>query len=239
MTSTNDGAVGFQQLPGRTVDRSATYEMMLRDLLSLVGAEAPGLDEGRRFWRARARRAVSLAVAVRVEQASEAGPVPDEWYEPLIRAAVHEPDPSFVRDLVQPAVSAFGRRRVRLGLLAHLENGPTPDAAGAARAWYWTMVPLRYLAGARTPTAESIEEQARYHDLDRRYADTALRRFVADDDLDLRRCILPGLNLTPEAYPADLRPLAARAVEIARSSHDDYLRHRVEIQTRLTPSSTE
>lgn len=178
----------------------------------------------------------SLAVSARVEQASDAGPVPDEWYEPLIRAAGHEPDPSFVRDLVQPAVSAFGRRRVRLGLLAHLETGSAPDAAGAARAWYWTIVPLRYLAGAHTPTSESVEERARYGDLDRRYADTALRRFVADDDLDLRRCLLPGLDLAPEAYPAGLRPLVTRAVEIARGSHDEYLRHRVEIQVRLPPS---
>ena len=170
-----------------------------------LGAKRGGLFRG-----GLARRAVRLAVAARVKQVSEAGPVPDEWYEPLIRAAVREPDPSFVRGFIEPAVSAFGRRRVRLSLLAHLENGPPLDAAGAARAWYWTGVPLCYVCGARTPTAENVEERARYRDLDRRYADIALRRFVADDDL--RRCVLPGLDLTPEAYPADLRPLVTRAV---------------------------
>jgi hypothetical protein len=232
----DDGPVAFQPLPGRTVDRSAAYEALLRDLLHLVGAEAPVFDEhdvrSSRIWRHRARRTAGTTIADRAGRVGEAGPVPAEWFRPLIRAAVHEPDPSFVRDLVDPAVAAFGRRRVRLALLDYLENGVAADAAGAARAWYCTLVPLRYSGDSRTPTAESLAEQQKYQDLDRRYSEVGLRRFVNDEDLDVRRCLLPGLRLRPDAYPADMRALVPRAIEIARSSDDEYLRHRVEIQIR-------
>lgn len=223
----------FQPLPGRTVDRSAAYEVLLNDLLLMVGVEPPVREEGprgRRDWRHRARRTVGAAVADRAERVTEAGPVPEEWFEPLIRAAVHEPDPSFVRELVQPAVAAFGRRRVRLALLGYLENGDAADAGGAARAWYPTLVPLSFPTGSRNPTPESAAEQAKYRDLDRRYSQAALQRFVADQDLDVRRCLLPSLWLSPDAYPADMQNLVTRAIEIARTSDDEYLRHRVEIQ---------
>jgi hypothetical protein len=221
-------------LPGRTVDRSAAYEAVLHELLRLVGVEPPVVEaqspRSRRTWRLRTARKVGAAVSERAGQSGEAGPVPEEWFEPSIRAAVHEPDPSFVRDLVDPAVAAFGRRRVRVALLEYLENGVAADAAGAARAWYWTLLPLSFRAGSRTPTPESVAEREKYRDLDRRHNEAGLRRFVADEDLDLRRCLLPGLPLRPEAYPADMRDLVTRAIEIARTSDDEYLRHRVEVQ---------
>jgi hypothetical protein len=66
--------------------------------------------------------------------------------------------------------------------------------------------------------------------LDERYARVGLRRFVTDDDLDLRRCLLPGLRLRAGSCPADMRDLVIRAIEIARTSDDKYLRHRVGIQ---------
>ncbi len=69
-------------------------------------------------------------------------------------------------------------------------------------------------------------------DLRQRYRHTALRRFVTEEDLDARRCILPGLPLDPQMYPPDMRDLVTRAVQIARTSSDEYLRHRVEIQAR-------
>lgn len=62
----------------------------------------------------------------------------EEWFAPVLRAAVHEPDPSLNRQLVEPLVAAYGHRRVQLALIAYLETGSVPDAAGAARAWYWT-----------------------------------------------------------------------------------------------------
>lgn len=212
----------FHPLPGRTTDRTTAYEEMLRELLRLTGAEPPKWPDdpaGRRAWRYRTVRIVGRAVA-----GSEAP------FAPLLRAAVYQPDPSYVRHLVDPAVEAFGRRRVREALLTYLEDGPPADAAGAARAWYPTLIGQRFLPGTRTRTPETVAELAEHRDLDRRFAAAGLRRFVTDDDLDLRRCLLPGLSFRPESYPAELQDLVPRALEIARSSDDDYLRHRIEIQ---------
>jgi hypothetical protein len=88
-------------------------------------------------------------------------------------------------------------------------------------------------------TAEGLAEYEALIDLRQRYRNTALRRFVTDDDLDLRRCILPGLDLDPRAYHSDMHDLVTQAVHIARTSDDNYLRHRVEIQVHqpeLLPS---
>lgn len=210
----------------QTRARQAAYATLLEDLLILVGAELPVAEErpeGRRISWHLARRAVGRAVEAR----AEAGPLPDEWFEPLIRAAVHEGSPSFVRDLIAPAVDGFGRRRVRLALLAYLE-GTVPDAAGAARSWYATLVPVGYKPGTNEPTPESAAELEEVKDLDQRYADSTLRRFVADDDLGLRQALLPCLTLSPERYAKDLRPLVAEAIRIARTSDDEYLRRRIE-----------
>jgi hypothetical protein len=103
------------------------------------------------------------------------------------------------------------------------------------RAMYWTSISLRYQPGTRILTPESAAERDSYRDLNRRAADAALRRFVTDDDLDLRRCILPGLSLRRASYPPELQDLVTRALEIARTSDDEYLRHRVEIQADPRP----
>jgi hypothetical protein len=232
MASTDEGTATFQPLPGRTVDHSAFYHGLLRGLLDLVGAEHPDVEErdNRLSWRHRARRSIGVTVARRAEHPAGADGVPDAWLRPLIRAAVCEPDPSFNRQLVEPAIAAFGRRRVQVALLDHLDTGVPADAAGAARAWYWTSVGVRYLPGTTTMTPESAAALAEVSDLRERYRRTALRRFLADDDLDLRRCILAGLTLDPQMYPGRMRGQVAQAVQIARASTDDYLRHRVEIQ---------
>jgi hypothetical protein len=53
----------------------------------------------------------------------------------LIRAAIHEPDPSFNRQLVEPAVAALAAAGSSSPLIAYLDAGTAPDVAGAARAW--------------------------------------------------------------------------------------------------------
>jgi hypothetical protein len=225
VTSNDETPRLFRPLPGRTVDRSAAYRSLLLELLDLVEAERPDTDEP--MWQHRARRSVGQTVKGRAE---EAAPVPDEWFEPLLRAAVHEPDPSFNRQLVEPAVAAFGRRRVQLALLAYLDSDVTSDVAGAARAWYWAQAHPTYQRGSDTPTARSVAEYEADGDLRERYRRIALRRFVTETDLDVRRCLLPGLPLDERLYPAEMHDLVARAVRIGRTSSDDYLRHRVEIQ---------
>lgn len=137
--------------------------------------------------------------------------LPEPFFDPLVRAAVHDPDPSLDRQFVEPLCAVFGARRTQEALLGVLATGTDPERAGAARARYW----------ASFETSDDLED---------RWNRAALREFVTNDDLDVRRCVLPGLSLDPARYPAELRPLVAEAVRIARTHSDDYLRHRVELQ---------
>jgi hypothetical protein len=216
----------FAPLPGRTEDTSTTYERCLTDLIDLLGAERPPLTpetkRSRWEWQHQARQVIGQAV--------RRLPVREEWFEPLVRAAIYEPNPSFNRQLVEPALAAYGRRRVQLALLEHLRSGTNPERAGAARAWYWTQVPLTYLAGSTTPTPESEAEFQAFADLRREWQETALQVFVTNDDLDVRRCILPGLDLRVQHYPETLHDTVRAAIRIARTHPDEYLRHRVEHQ---------
>ncbi|WP_434445239.1 hypothetical protein [Lentzea sp. E54] len=189
-----------------------------------MGVDVPD-DTDARSWRHAARYALGKAISARANEQ-----VPDEWFEPLPRAAVHEPDPSFSRQLVGPAMAAFGRRRVMLALLGFLESSEPADVAGAAKAWYHTGF-RAYAPGYTGPAPDREAERTTFRELHGRYRVVALRRFVADEDLDVRRRILPGLPLDQASYPAELHDLVAEAVRIARTS-DDYLRHRVEIQVR-------
>jgi hypothetical protein len=53
---------------------------------------------------------------------------------------------------------------------------------------------------------------------------------VANSSVEVRRSIIPSLNLNPEAYPEGHRSLLTQVVAIARAHEDDYIRHRVEVQ---------
>jgi len=216
----------FLPLPRRGEDTATTYEKCLMVLIGLLGAESPPLtsdtNHSHRVWHQRARRAIA--------QAARQAAAREEWFEPFVRATVYDPDPSFNRRLVEPALTAFGRRRVQLALLEYLRNGTDPERAGAARAWYWTQVPLTYLAGSDTPTPESGAEFEAFADLRREWRESALQVFVSNADLEVRRCILPGLDLSVRHYPEALHGTVAEAIRIARTHSDEYLRHRVEHQ---------
>lgn len=88
------------------------------------------------------RRARHLAHAAR-KPLLERDSLPEEFFVPLMAAAVHDPDPSFCRWFVEPALYAFGRRRVMAALLSYLRSGTDAEQAGAKRAWYCAHLPLR------------------------------------------------------------------------------------------------
>ncbi|MFF7333514.1 hypothetical protein [Streptomyces sp. NPDC008150] len=145
-----------------------TFLTCATEVARLLGlGDAPDVPEA-----ARARR---LAHAVR-------GPLlerpflSEEFFAPLMAAAVHDPDPSFCRWFVEPAVYAFGRRRVTASLLDYLRTGTAAEQAGAERAWYCAHVPLdadrspAYAPGGRRDPA--MDE---YHDLMAEWHET-LRR---------------------------------------------------------------
>ncbi|MQS17767.1 hypothetical protein F7Q99_37665 [Streptomyces kaniharaensis] len=151
--------------------------------------------------------------------------MPEEYFGALLAAAVYDPNPSFNRRLVEPALLAFGRRRVRMALLGWLETGTDVERAGAARAWYWTALTVD-----DGRTAIGADDGASIRDA---WHAAALREFVTNENVDVRRSILPGLPLVLRAYPAELHPLVEHAVEIALAHPDEYIRQRAETQVSL------
>jgi len=141
--------------------------------------------------------------------------VPRRLFGPMLRAGVLERDPSLNRRFVEPCVRSFGGGRVLAELLRYLEAGTDAEKAGAASALYWA---------GDNPRDEDLAE------VRQRLRCQMLREFVGNPDVDVKRRIIPMLLLEPEAYPEELRPLVAVAIELARSHPDEYIRHRVEVQ---------
>ncbi len=147
-------------------------------------------------------------------------PVPKRLLVGMLRTAVYERDPSLNRYFVEPCLRSFGARRVNQELLRYLEVGTDKEKAGVASAFYWSFG----LNGHQGIRHEDLS------DLWQRVSCLHLREFVNNQDLDVRRRIMPLLVLREDCYPEELQPLVLRAVEIARAHPDDYIRHRVEIQ---------
>ncbi|MGQ4403443.1 hypothetical protein ACN6K4_004516 [Streptomyces hayashii] len=110
------------------------------------------------------QRARQLAHAAR-KPLLERARLPDELFVALMAAAVYDPDPSFCRWFVEPALYAFGRRRVMTALLGYLRTGTTAERAGAQRAWYCAHLPLRadrspaYApSGSRDPALDEADD---------------------------------------------------------------------------------
>lgn len=142
-------------------------------------------------------------------------PVARRLFMPMLRAGVLERNPSLNRDFIEPCVRSFGSRRVVEELLRYLESGTNAEKAGAASAYYWS---------GGNPRGEVLA------DLGKRFCCQMLREFIENDDLDVRRRIIPMLQMDPSAYPEQLRPLVPQAIAIGRAHSDEYIRHRTEIQ---------
>ena len=143
-------------------------------------------------------------------------PIAKRLLAPMLRAGVLERNPSLNRVFIVPCVRTFGTKRIRTLLLEYLERGSNEEIAGAASALYWAWNPGQQ--------REDIAE------LEKRIQVVRLQTFVHNEDLEVRRRIIPMLSLKPEDYSEELRPLIARAIEIARRHPDEYIRHRVEKQ---------
>ncbi len=120
-------------------------------------------------------------------------------------------------------------------LLHYVETGSDFEKAGAVNALYWAGMPLRFVGDTREYTLENAtpESRAAYlalEDVWLRKRCLLLQEFVANENVHVRRSIIPSLNLEESAYPDALKPLVAQAIEIARNHDDDYIRQRVEVQ---------
>ncbi len=168
---------------------------------------------------------------------------------------MHDPNPSFNRQLIQLAMAAMGRRAVREALLGILASGTNNEKArrtgvvlGERLHRHPGLAEWRARFTANGGNSAGLQKafadlqadwrEARQRgaaavaDLEPRWREAALREFVANEDLDVRRCILSQLSLKAADYPDDLKDLVATAVRIAREHHDEYIRHRVEHQVR-------
>jgi hypothetical protein len=142
-------------------------------------------------------------------------PVPKRLVDRMLHAGVLEKNPSFNRRFIQPCVESFGAAAVLFKLLGYLQSGTDEEKAGAASVLYW--VPGQ---SGIDPDVE-LREQIRCQ---------MLREFVSNEDLEVRRRIIPMLVLDESRYPEDVRLHVSKAIEIARAHSDEYIRHRVEIQ---------
>ncbi len=157
----------------------------------------------------------------------DAGPHLTHLLPQLIRAAIYEPNPSFNRRHVEPAMHAFGPRAVNEALLEYLEHGTGQEKAGAFRALYWSEVlldertvrpasPFSPLWEAHTDLADVW---ARKHTLRLRL----IEEFVANEDPVARRSLATEVCFDAALYPESLRHLVKRAIEIARSHPDPFV----------------
>jgi hypothetical protein len=143
--------------------------------------------------------------------------LPGSFFEPLLHAAVYEIDPSINRYFVEPAVRIFGLQPVAERLLKYLNEGTNFEKGGAVNAFYWARVASR-------------EDTNSFADLWQRIRDKFLAEFVANDDTQVRRCLISLLRTQEYDYSPEVRHLVAMAINIARNHGDDYIRHRIEVQ---------
>ncbi|MEU9339547.1 hypothetical protein AB0D49_41505 [Streptomyces sp. NPDC048290] len=170
------------------------------------------------------RHARHLAHAVRKPLLRRAS-LPDEWFVPLMAAAVYDPDPSFCRWFVEPAVYAFGRRRVMAALVDYLQFGTDAERAGAMRAWYCAHVPLRAdrspaygPGGVRDPALDESQ------DIKAAWLEASLRVFAESTDLRIRHRVLLGLPASRAAYPPHLHELLESTLTSAGAHPDPHIR---------------
>ncbi|MFJ3861965.1 hypothetical protein ACIPRL_37855 [Streptomyces sp. NPDC090085] len=187
------------------------------ELAQLLGIEDVGMEPGDRHAR-------HLAHAVR-KPLLERPSLPDEWFAPLMAAAVYDPDPSFCRWFIEPAVYAFGRRRVMAALVDYLQVGTDAERSGAVRAWYSAHVPLRAdrspaygPGGVRDPALDESQ------DIKTDWLEASLRVFAESTDLLMRHRVLLNLPTSRTAYPAQLRELLETTVASARVHPDPHIR---------------
>ncbi len=214
--------------------RPCSNDEDVRALKKLVQAKFRQSHDEERGWLVEALSSEERKWFAAFVVKSVGGP-PNELFSAMLRAAVYEPNPSANRAFIEPCVRHFGVRAVAERLLRYLEVGSNFEKAGAANALYWAQEPLAWDRGARAFTVEHATPASRARweslsDLRQRKRERYLREFVENDDIDVRRSLIPSLDLQKDAYPEGIRPLVERAVQIARSHADEYIRHRVDVQ---------
>lgn len=219
-------------LQGRVLsfDEGTNFRQYMTELLELSGGTVPDGLEGPE-WD-------SAAQAAAIASLPEEDPWPEAMIGAVIRAVVNDPHPAAYNQLLKHAVTAARRRQVMEALINVLENGTSTEKEMAAEAWYWSQPALIYkgelenlLSG--TPAIPTEESQRAYDavaDLQARWNQAALREFIANEDVRVRRSVLEGLPLDPDGYPDELKELVVTAVRIVRTHPDESIRRQAEEQ---------
>ncbi len=191
----------------------AVRELSTGDVVWLVSAIG---DPGRKWFAAFAL--------------GRSGAVPEPLWEPLLDAAVDEPDPSFNRAFVEPCLASAGARWVMERLLGIIEHGSNVRKRGAFNAWYWAAPGLSFIGWKPGATVDDATPESRaawlaVADLRARHDEAALREFVTNDDLDLRRVTARLVLGCADRLPLEFEPLLAEAIRIGSSHPDEFIRH--------------
>ncbi|MEU8393338.1 hypothetical protein [Micromonospora sp. NPDC048842] len=182
-------------------ERYDRYERSLVDVLDLLNLAAPLAPSGDERNDPQARRHWQCRVALMIMREA-VPPQPVGLFEPLMLAAVYEPDPSHTQRHIRPALAAFGRRRVQTRLLEYLRTGTDYEIIGAADAWYCSYLRVTGSDAEDDPCA----------DLRHAFQETGLRIVLANDHPGVRSRIITLLNLRLEANPPELRPLVSEVL---------------------------
>ena len=142
-------------------------------------------------------------------------PVPKRLLKCFLQAAVLEENPSLNRYFVEPCVRSWGWIAVSQQLLEYLQKGSNTERAGAASAFYWVQ------GNPRNEDLAPIKQRIR---------SAMLREFVQNKCPHVRQRIIPMLNFDSALYPAEDHGFLLDAINIARSSGDEYIAHRIEVQ---------
>ncbi|WP_432987212.1 hypothetical protein [Dactylosporangium sp. CA-233914] len=144
----------------------------------------------------------------------------------LLDVIACDEDLSRNRQLIEPLVTAVGRRTVQRHLISVIETGPEHKKVCAMHAWYWSQVTLVYESfqdfDARRPTPASRAAAADVADLRGQYRIACLNAFVACQYVPTRERLADGFLLVDEYYPPHLRDLVARALAIAEADPHRY-----------------
>lgn len=174
-----------------------------------------------------------LYIAIMMNKVSN---LSEKFFDPLMRAAIYEVNPSTNKLFVLPCIKNFGTRRVNEYLLNVLETGTPFEQAGAVNAMYWAQITLTFKLNKGILSEFSFENatndsQRKYfalEDIWEKKRIIFLETFVKSKSVDVQRSIIASLNFNIEQYPESLKPLIKEAIKIAISHPDDYIRHRAE-----------
>lgn len=157
---------------------------------------------------------------------NQVGHIPQQLFDSIIRAAVYEPNPSFNRYFIDPCVAQFGNRKVVISLLEHVKTGTNFEKAGAVNALYWALPSSTIINGQETEESKRLNKDL--GDISDEMHILLLSEFVHNDDLDVRRSIIPAILGKDRVYAEDLKQLAERARRIALAyPATEYIHQRV------------